>query len=123
MSSTRCAPPHISAQSATVARSTTRPSAGPAQPLTPISASAPPGGSPPRPLLLRGGAPPIGDPRPAGQPGGEDGPGAPAGPPPLHHHGEPHKAAPGPAVLLRIDQTEPSLLGELGPELVGHARR
>src|SRR2546426_1016379 len=40
MSSTRCAPPHISAQSATVARSTTRASAGHARPLTPISASA-----------------------------------------------------------------------------------
>src|SRR5262247_4065846 len=40
MSSTRCAPPHISAQSATVARSTTRERAGHAPPFAPISRSA-----------------------------------------------------------------------------------
>src|SRR5439155_1385617 len=33
------------------------------------------------------------------------------------------ESEPGAAVLFRVDQAQPSLLGELGPEFVGHARR
>jgi len=39
----------------------------------------------------------------------------------LHQHGEVDEAEARAAVLLGIDQAEPALLGELGPEVVGDA--
>src|ERR1041384_3411166 len=41
----------------------------------------------------------------------------------FHEHGEVDEAEAGAAELFRIHETEPPLLAQLLPELIGHARR
>src|SRR2546426_12061504 len=55
--------------------------------------------------------------------GRDERPGHHATPHLLHQHREVDEAEAGSAVLLGVDQSEPALLGELRPELVGDARR
>src|SRR2546426_842748 len=182
MSSTRWAPPHISAQSATVARSTTRASAGHAAPLAPISASAgtvaslkvtsqslrvgqvrveheelgaaqdepalglsgrarDAGGVPAgarlgpgerrlgpaqrdscEPLFLLRRRAGLADREAAEQRGGEERPGHHHPAHLFHQHREVDEPEARAAEFLSVDQAQPPLLGQLGPELVGHAR-